>query len=112
MNKVKVICNPSSGRQMIQRRINYLISLLINEGYTVAKFNTKNKDDAMLETMRSCKEDWDFIIACGGGDGTVNEVAKGIAMSDRKIPVAILSAGTVNDFANHMGLPKIWMSFF
>ncbi len=60
MNKVKVICNPSSGRQMIQRRINYLISLLINEGYTVAKFNTKNKDDAMLETMRSCKEDWDL----------------------------------------------------
>lgn len=111
MNKVKVICNPSSGRQMIQRRIDYLISLLINEGYTVAKFNTKNKDDAMLETMRSCKEDWDFIIACGG-DGTVNEVAKGIAMSDRKIPVAILSAGTVNDFANHMGLPKNMDEFF
>jgi diacylglycerol kinase (ATP) len=111
MKNAKIICNPSSGRQIIQRKIDYLISLLINEGYTVSKFNTKKKDDAMLETMKSCNEDWDFIVACGG-DGTVNEVAKGIAKSQRKVPVAILSAGTVNDFANHMGLPKNMDEFF
>lgn len=111
MKNAKIICNPSSGRQIIQRKIDYLISLLINEGYTVSKFNTEKKDDAMLETIKSCNEDWDFIVACGG-DGTVNEVAKGITKSQRKLPVAILSAGTVNDFANHMGLPKNMDEFF
>ena len=65
----------------------------------------------MLETIKTCNEDWDFIVACGG-DGTINEVAKGIAKSERKIPVAILSAGTVNDFANHMGLPRNMDDFF
>lgn len=111
MKKVKVICNPSSGRQIIQRRVDYLCNLLINEGYIVGKFNTRQKDDAMLETIRSCNENWDLIVACGG-DGTVNEVAKGIAKSERKIPVAILSSGTVNDFANHMELPKNIDDFF
>ena len=111
MEKVKVICNPSSGRQVVQRRVDYLCNLLINHGYTVGKFNTARKDDAMLETMKACNEDWDFIIACGG-DGTVNEVAKGIAKSERKIPVAILSAGTVNDFANYMSLPRNIDDFF
>lgn len=111
MEKAKIICNPSSGRQVIQRRVDYLTNLLLDSGYTVNKFNTKEKDDAMKETIKACNEDWDFIIACGG-DGTVNEVAKGIAQSQRKIPVAILSAGTVNDFANHMGLPKNMDDFF
>lgn len=111
VKRAKIICNPSSGRQIIQRRVDYLISLLLDEGYTVGKFNTQEKDDAMLETIRTCNEDWDFIVACGG-DGTVNEVAKGIAKSERKIPVAILSAGTVNDFANHMGLPRNMDDFF
>jgi diacylglycerol kinase (ATP) len=111
VKKAKVICNPSSGRQMIQRRVDYLCNLLINEGYIVGKFNTKEKNDAMMETIKSCNEDWDFIVACGG-DGTVNEVAKGIVKSKRKIPVAILSAGTVNDFANHMELPRNMDDFF
>jgi diacylglycerol kinase (ATP) len=111
MKKAKIICNPSSGRQTIQRKVDYLCNLLINDGYVVGKFNTEEKDDAMIATMKSCDEDWDFIVACGG-DGTVNEVAKGIAKSKRKIPVAILSAGTVNDFANHMELPKNMDDFF
>ena len=105
MKKVKVICNPSSGRQNAQRKIEQLCSMLINEGYIVGKFNTKAKNDAMYETIKACNEDWDLIIA-SGGDGTVNEVAKGIVKGRRKIPVAILSSGTVNDFANYMKFPR------
>lgn len=111
MKKAKIIFNPSSGRQLMSRKIDYLVNLLINEGYTVNKFNTEKKDDAMIETMKACEEDWDFIIACGG-DGTVNEVAKGIVKSERKIPVAILASGTVNDFATYMKLPKNMDEFF
>ena len=111
MKKVKIIFNPSSGRQLMQRRLDYLVNLLVNGGYTVSKFNTRKKDDAMIETMNSCDGDWDFIVACGG-DGTVNEVAKGIAKSERKIPVAILATGTINDFANYRRLPKNMDDFF
>jgi diacylglycerol kinase (ATP) len=105
MKKVKIICNPSSGRQNAQKKIDRLCSKLIDEGYIVGKFNTKAKNDAMHETIKTCFEDWDFIIA-SGGDGTINEIAKGIVKGKRKIPVAILSSGTVNDFANYMKAPR------
>ena len=105
MKKIKVIYNPSSGRQIIQRRIDEICKILLDNGYLVGKVATQKKDDAMYETIKCCKEDWDAIVACGG-DGTVNEVATGIILGGRKVPVAILAAGTVNDFANYMGLPK------
>ena len=100
MKKVKIICNPSSGRQNAQKKIELLCSKLIDEGYIVGKFNTKAKNDAMHETIKTCFEDWDFIIA-SGGDGTINEIAKGIVKGKRKIPVAILSSGTVNRAARN-----------
>jgi len=105
MKKVKIICNPTSGRQNAQKKIDLICSRLIDEGYIVGKFNTREKNDAMHETIKTCTEDWDLIIA-SGGDGTINEIAKGIVKGKTKIPVAILSSGTVNDFANYMKIPK------
>lgn len=95
----------------MERRLERLCSLLLDDGYILSKFSTRKKDDAMNETIKACNEDWDIIIA-SGGDGTVNEVAKGIANSKRKVPVAILSSGTVNDFANYMKIPKNITEFY
>lgn len=105
MKKIKFIYNPSSGRQLIQRKMDDIILSLLNKGYIIGKYATKKKDDALIETIETCKENWDAIIVCGG-DGTVNEVASGIALSINKIPLAILAAGTVNDFAEYMKLPR------
>ena len=111
MKKIKIIYNPSSGRQQVERRLDRLILLLIDDGYTVNKFETKKKNDAKEETIRTCKEDWDIIVSVGG-DGTVNEIAEGIVLGGRKVPVAILAAGTVNDFANFMKIPKNILEFY
>jgi diacylglycerol kinase (ATP) len=111
MKKVKIIYNPSSGRQTTERRLDRLCKLLLNDGYTINKFITQKKNDAMNETIKTCKEEWDLIIV-SGGDGTVNEVATGIVKGEKKIPVAILSSGTVNDFANYMKIPQNILSFF
>ncbi len=111
MKRVKMIINPSSGRQLVEKKIDYLSKLLLDDGYIVGKYFTEEKFDAKNETIKTCTEDWDLIIACGG-DGTVNEVASGIALSENKLPVAILSSGTVNDFANHMNIPKNIDDFF
>ncbi len=111
MKRVKIIVNPSSGRQAAETRIDNISKMLLDDGYVVGKFTTSKKDDAMDETIKTCQEDWDFIIV-SGGDGTVNEVAKGIALSKRKLPLAILSSGTVNDFATYLKLPTKSASFF
>ncbi len=111
MKRVKIIINPSSGRQLVERKIDYLSKLLLDDGYIVGKYFTEEKDDAKNETIKTCTEDWDMIVACGG-DGTVNEVVTGIALSENKLPIAILASGTVNDFANHMNIPRNIDDFF
>lgn len=104
MKNIKIINNPSSGSQSNKVYIDEITIRLLDEGYTIKKFNTKGKDDAYKETVKTCKENWDMIIVCGG-DGTVNEVANGIAKSNSDIIMAIYSTGTVNDFGNFLGLP-------
>jgi len=111
MKKVKFIINPSSGRQTMEKKIDTLCKLLLDDGFIVSKFFTEKKYDAMLEAKKTCEGDYDLIIACGG-DGTVNEVVKGIMKSNRKIPLAILASGTVNDFASYLNIPKNINEFF
>jgi len=42
------------------------------------------------------------LILAAGGDGTINEIAEGVAFST--VPLGILPAGTANVLANEMGL--------
>jgi diacylglycerol kinase (ATP) len=105
MERIKFIINPSSGRQLMDRKIDSLIKKLLNDGYVVGKYYTKGKNDATNETMRTCKSGFDLIVVCGG-DGTVNEVVKGLMLSEKKIPFTIIASGTVNDFAKYLKLPK------
>lgn len=111
MKRIKFIINPSSGRQSMEKKIDALSKLLLDDGYILGKYFTKGKHDATNETIRSCNEDWDLIIACGG-DGTVNEVIEGIMKSPKKVPISILPSGTVNDFASFLRIPKSVSDYF
>lgn len=111
MKRIKFIINPSSGRQSMEKKVDALSKLLLDDGYILSKFFTKKKDDAMKEALETCNEDWDLIIACGG-DGTVNEVIEGIMKSKRKVPISILPSGTVNDFASYLQIPKNIPDYF
>ncbi len=105
MERIKFIINPSSGRQSMDRKVDSLIKKLLNNGYDVGKYYTKGKDDATRETIKTCKSGYDLIVVCGG-DGTVNEVVRGLMASEKKIPLTIISCGTVNDFARYLNLPR------
>lgn len=105
MKKIKIIENPSSGRQGRDLRLDRIITRLIESSYTIQKFKTEKKKDAELETIKTVSEDWDMIIV-SGGDGTINEVANGIAKTGSKMPIALLATGTVNDFARDLAIPR------
>jgi len=105
MKKIKIIYNPSSGRRMVYNKLEKISIMLLELGYTLSKFSTEKKNDAKEEALRTCNEFWDLILVCGG-DGTINEVVSGVMESDKRIPIAIFAAGTVNDFANAMSLPR------
>lgn len=110
MKKIKIIQNPSSGRLGYEDEFNEVCRLLINQSYVIHLFKTQKKDDAYNETLKAVQEGYDLIIV-SGGDGTVNEVAKGLYEMKTDIPMAIFRTGTVNDFANHLKLPTTAPAF-
>lgn len=107
MKRCLIIINPSSGKHIIQNKLDRIIGQLtlqnIVEHFEI--FYTEKKDDAYYKT-RDCDENqYDFIMSVGG-DGTLNEVISGMVDSHKKIPLCILAAGTVNDFANYLNIPN------
>ncbi len=107
------IINPSSGKQnaktILERIIGKLTLKKICHEHDI--YYTQKKNDAFNRASILCENDYDFIVAVGG-DGTINEVIGGIIKSNSHIPLAILPAGTVNDFATYLGLPRSCDSFF
>lgn len=104
--KIRVIVNPNAGRRIVQQNLQGIIGKLLLEGTAsiIQVTRTEGEGDAMRAAAKCTGEDTDLIIACGG-DGTVNEVANGLMQSGSNIPLAILAAGTSNDFAYAMHLP-------
>ncbi|QEK11919.1 YegS/Rv2252/BmrU family lipid kinase [Crassaminicella thermophila] len=104
--KAKIILNPSSGKQIVQKNLDRIIGNLILDGVLkyVDVFKMKNRFDAFEEVKSIKMGEYDCIIAVGG-DGTVHEVINGVMIGNNKIPIAILPAGTVNDFAKFMNIP-------
>ena len=51
------------------------------------------------------KEGFDLIVAAGG-DGTLNEVVNGIAGLEHRPTLAIIPAGTTNDYARALRIPR------
>ena len=46
------------------------------------------------------------LIACSGGDGTLDEVVTGIVEVGSQTPIGYIPAGSTNDFANSLFMPK------
>lgn len=107
MKKGLFIINPSSGRQNILSTVESIIGKLIMQSVCehVEVFYTQGKDDAKNRAMELKAGEFDFVVAVGG-DGTLNEVAAGLYLSGSNTPLAVISAGTVNDFANYLSLPQ------
>lgn len=105
--RLKIILNPSSGRETARSNIENVLSYLAMKGsieradinYTAKRF------DAMNFAIDTNPEEYDMLIAAGG-DGTINEVVTGIMRSEIDIPIAIYNSGTVNDFATINHLPS------
>jgi len=105
--KCLLIVNPASGQQQFQRNINLLIGDLIlktpintiDVHLTTIEYNAKVRASEIKEGQYA-------LVICLGGDGTVNECFAGVIASGVRVPIAVLPAGTVNDFATYLGLPK------
>ncbi|WP_028273524.1 diacylglycerol kinase [Atopococcus tabaci] len=107
MNKrARIIYNPVSGREMIKRQIPDILQVYEEAGYETSTFSTTPTPfSAQKEAERAAKAGFDLIVAAGG-DGTINEVVNGIAGLEKRPQMAILPAGTTNDYARALHIPR------
>lgn len=104
--RIRTIINPSAGRQVLQRNVDRIIyQLLDDQAIEMADvIETGGKGDAYTAARYFQPWEADLVLAVGG-DGTISEIVNGLIDGGHKTPLAILPAGTVNDFAFAMNIP-------
>lgn len=102
--KLLFIFNPHSGKGLIKNDLVEIIDVMIKAGYETTVYTTQGQGDATRK-VRACGDQYDRII-CSGGDGTLDEVVTGMVEKDLYTPLGYIPAGSTNDFANSLGLPK------
>lgn len=106
MKRCLFIINPIAGGRTVQQKLDSIIGKLVLQQIVnkIDVYYTTKGRDAYYKALKTPEDAYDFFVAVGG-DGTINEVISGMVDSHKLIPVALLAAGTVNDFANYLHLP-------
>ncbi|WP_461240027.1 diacylglycerol kinase [Paucilactobacillus sp. N302-9] len=104
--RARIIYNPTSGREALKSDLVDIMAVYEQAGYeTSAYATTPEPDSAKNEATRAAKEGFDLIVAAGG-DGTLNEVVNGLAGLPKRPKMAIIPAGTTNDYARALRIPR------
>lgn len=104
MKKILLIVNPCAGRKQGSAKLSEIVGLLNNADFETTIHVTNARGDGIV-TARDFAPRMD-AIACIGGDGTLNECITGVLQSGCDIPIGYIPAGSTNDFANTLKLPK------
>ncbi|GAA3609961.1 diacylglycerol kinase [Secundilactobacillus similis DSM 23365 = JCM 2765] len=104
--RARVIYNPSSGREALKKDLIDILGVYEQAGYeTSAYATTPAPNSARDEAERVARDGFDLVVAAGG-DGTINEVVNGLAGLKRRPMMAIIPAGTTNDYARALKIPR------
>ena len=109
MKKLLFVYNPRAGKEMLKPRLSDVLDIFVKAGYEVTVHPTQAYRDAYYQIKEYEVGKYD-LIACSGGDGTIDEVATGMMkrreMGKDVVPVGYIPAGTTNDFAKSMHIPR------
>ena len=102
--KVLLIVNPFSGKMQAKNELLKIVKTFCDADFSVTIHTTRCRKDATRIAEERAKH-FDLVVACGG-DGTLNEVMTGVIRSGYTGEIGFLPAGTTNDFANTIKIPR------
>lgn len=102
--KMLFIYNPRAGKAQIKNHLVDILDIFVKGGYEVTVYPTQSQGDAIQKTI--AKDDRYDMVVCSGGDGTLDEVFTGMMKCEKKVPIGYIPAGSTNDFAISLGVPK------
>lgn len=105
MKKMLFVFNPNSGKAQIKKELIKILQIFSTAGYEVTAYPTKAPLDGYCHILET--EGMYDVIACSGGDGTLNETVSAIMkFTTPKPPIGYIPSGSTNDFATSLGIPK------
>lgn len=104
MKKLLFVVNGHSGKGQIKNKLLDIIDIMIKEGYHVQVHTTQEREDA-TKVVREQAKYYDLVV-CSGGDGTLDEAVTGMMQSEVRTSLGYIPAGSTNDFANSLEIPK------
>lgn len=104
MEKILFIINPCSGKEQIRNKLIDILDIFTKAGFQIQTYITQSQGDARKAAERFGNEA--SIVVCSGGDGTLNETISGIMHLEQPPLLGYVPAGSTNDFASSLMLPK------
>ena len=102
-SRLLFLYNPCAGIGKVSDRLGEIVERIAAAGYEVTVHPTSAAGDAIKAAAES--EGYDRLI-CAGGDGTLNETITGLLHCGKPPLLGFLPAGTTNDFAASLSIPK------
>lgn len=99
------VFNLHAGKGQVKRNLPDIIDIICKAGHSLSVHSTLAKGDA-AEAVKNLPENVYDRVLCSGGDGTLDEVVAGMEKRKEKLPIGYIPAGSTNDFAASLGLPK------
>lgn len=103
--KANILINPSAGRQVILQKLTAVYDAFASTGDEPVLELTASPSHAAAVLDRTILQKPDVIVCCGG-DGTLSTTVNRLLNAGADLPLGYIPAGTTNDFANFLGLPK------
>ena len=108
-NKVILFYNPTAGNGMFKNNLDKIIDRYQNAGYTVIPLRASKQrgiNEFLAELDHDTYQEEYAQILAAGGDGTINVCVNAMITNDIDLPLAIMPAGTANDFAYSFNIPN------
>ena len=102
--KLLFIFNPKSGKGLIKNYLVDIVDTMVKADYEVTVYTTQAQGEAIQKVEKEAAK-YDLLV-CSGGAGTLDEVVTGMNRSEVERPIGYIPAGSTNDFANSLGIPK------
>lgn len=103
--KMLFIYNPRAGKEKIRSNLLDIIDIFTKADYEVTAYPTQARGDGLM-AVKERRLNWYDLVVCSGGDGTLDEVVTGMMQCDERIPIGYVPAGSTNDFANSLKIPR------
>lgn len=99
-----LLVNPKAGKADVKQNLMDIVDILVKAGWRVV-IRTTQYSGEVTDLIKAEGEQYDRIV-CAGGDGTLNEAVCGLVALTQQPVLGYIPAGTTNDFATSLNLPK------